>query len=166
MTIGRRPFRRVFSMPGAEGPALAILSRKHERDGADRRHPFLKLPPWRRTGFWPCTHLRQSQTSDTGAGGSFQELCGTRSEILTVAFFRTWRGSNTLRCATPSDQHSLRRPAPFGPGLNVGIHPRLGGLRVQGTASSPASTTKLAEREGFEPSSGFKGHYAISNRAP
>ena len=61
----------------------------------------------------------------------------------------------------------------------AGIPPRWSGLRVQGTATSPPSTAtldharsrnlvnlRMAEREGFEPSTRLLDVYTISSRAP
>ena len=50
-------------------------------------------------------------------------------------------GFTASRRAGPDYQHHLPRSVPPEPGPRAGIRPRYSGLRVQGTASSPPSTT-------------------------
>ena len=46
-------------------------------------------------------------------------------------------------CARPDRQHHLQSPAAQNYCLNWGVSPRYSGLRIQGTAASPVSTTGL-----------------------
>ena len=50
-------------------------------------------------------------------------------------------GFTASRRAGPGHQHCLPRTVPAAPRPRAGIRPRYSGLRVQGTASSPSSTT-------------------------
>ncbi len=73
-------------------------------------------------------------------------LLPSRPDTVQESPSRKTQSSSPLATACP---HKLN------PG--AGIQPRYSGLRVQGTATSPSSTTsflkyKMAEREGFEPS--------------
>ena len=106
-----------------------------------RRRPRRQGRYWRvdipRKGCLIVPQLRHARPSDTVAGSSYPDVCNTRSEILTVASVRIWRGSNTPRCAIPGYQRSLRRPASHKTCLNVGIHPRI--KRISGCRTPPVS---------------------------
>ena len=65
---------------------------------------------------------------------------GARGTSLTVAAVKPWRGSRACAAWDPAFNAT---PWEIGPCAlpRGGIPPRYGGLRVQGTASSPCSTT-------------------------
>jgi len=58
--------------------------------------------------------------------------CGTREKLLTVASFRTWRGSQPSRCAGHNHPHPGLPSMPKGLYLSLAIRPRYSGLRVTG----------------------------------
>ncbi len=73
---------------------------------------------------------------------------GTWNIKLTVAVFRPWRGSQATIASDPAFQ---RRPVVCSPTSSPrrGIRPSYSGLLVQGTATSPSSTTKIAAAKLF-----------------
>ena len=88
----------------------------------------------------PRTILRQTPLGVSRKVTRTRRSHGTRRLPFTVASFRIWRGSQVCAAWDPTlyTTHSRYRPNGLAWG---GIQPRYSGLRVQGTASSPSSTT-------------------------
>jgi len=64
------------------------------------------------------------------------------SHLLTVASFRTWRGLERELAIGTRPSSPLERTLTTKEELLAGIQPRIGGFRVQGTASSPPSAAE------------------------
>ena len=89
---------------------------------------------------WPSTSLRLQPGGISSGLAQARHSHGTRGTSLTVAAVKPWRGSRACAAWDPAVNTI---PWEIGPCASPGggIPPRCGGLRVQGTASSPCSTT-------------------------
>jgi hypothetical protein len=132
----------------------------------------LKNPPWRVKGQtwhlppgdqrWSCTPLRQGHPGLPWSACSDQAPLRRPGVATYRCFLPDLTGFVGSRRAGPNLHCRSAMLVSIRPQPQRGIRPRYSGLRVQGTASSPSSTTvydstsqsarcQMAERVGFEP---------------
>ena len=134
------------------GDAAAHLLRAQLLVSAALRHLVLAIPPHSnrllragatRPGRWsgraPAVDLdrRLTRWQPTPARCTY----GTRDITTYRCSLPGLTGFMASRRAGPDHHHHLPEAVPRVPGPRAGIRPRYSGLRVQGTASSPPSTT-------------------------
>ena len=109
-----------------------------------RRGVSANSPRFRHARFYEersCTHCR-SDLIGLPPTASSDSVCLRRPKLTTYrCSLPGLTGFAAPRRAGPGHQRYLPRAVPTVPRPRAGIQPRYSGLRVQGTASSPSSTT-------------------------
>ena len=91
-----------------------------------------------------CTHRRTLFPGGNLPAGSDQAPPRHTEHSAYRCYLPVLTGFTDIRCAGPSHLRHLTGPGPKRKRPRVGVRPRYSGLRVQGTATSPSSTTKLS----------------------
>ncbi len=134
----------------------------------------LRFPPPLIVAIWSCTPCRIGLSSLLRPAGSSQATLRRPGVATYRCFLPDLTGFIGSRRAGPNFQHHLAAAVLESADPRGGIRPRCSGLRVQGTASSPSSTTvdmlphkqqKVKWRRGWDSNPRCIAAHTLSRRA-
>ena len=131
--------QEVLSKSGAPGPRFVLQG---ARGWSGDRWPSATGVRIRR-----AVHRPSIPSAGVSNGSDSSQVVPRRPKITAYrCFLPNLTGFTALRRAGPNSQHQKPPTEAAGTGPQGGIQPRYSGLRVQGTAISPPSTTSIHTR--------------------